>query len=267
MALLAVVVYSVLVIGTMLTSGLAYDELFETADNAWKSAVPALGIGAAFLVALTAYARWDFVWRDPARLRMSPLLWAPVVLMVAGFLLRFAGLEWSAIERDLLIAIVLAGIGVGFAEELLFRGIVLRCLRTGGRSEARAALITAVGFGTFHLTNLALGTGATVLVQVFLATMSGFTLYLARRSTGLIVTGMVIHGLWDISTFFSGTAAYVNDDLPFNNISNGLMFASLILIVIAWVASSRTDRHLRWQDDGPVISPGAPLVGHHSAQV
>ena len=54
---------------------------------------------------------------------------------------------------------------MGLAEELVFRGIVLRCLRTGNRPESTVALWTALAFGLFHLPNVFMGTGAAGLSQ------------------------------------------------------------------------------------------------------
>ena len=84
----------------------------------------------------------------------------------------------------LLLAVVVSGVLVGFAEETLFRGFVLRALREGGRAESSAALWTAVCFGLFHLPNVLMGTGAVGVIQVFIAALSDSVLYVFRRHTG-----------------------------------------------------------------------------------
>jgi membrane protease YdiL (CAAX protease family) len=110
------------------------------------------------------------------------------VIVVLGIVIRTTGVEWDRLPNDLILAIVLAGILVGYAEEILFRGIVLRSLRTEGRSEAHAAIFTTIGFGLMHLLNIA--GGAPVIGtfgQVALAAISGFAFYLIRRGTTLII--------------------------------------------------------------------------------
>jgi hypothetical protein len=62
-------------------------------------------------------------------------------------------------------------------------------------------------FGLFHLTNVINGSPlAGALSQVGLAAVTGVILYLYRRARGLLVVGMVAHGLWDISLFLPGGA-------------------------------------------------------------
>ncbi len=114
---------------------------------------------------------------------------------------RLVGIEWALVPGRLLLAIVAAGVLVGFAEEMMFRGIFLRGMRTGGRSESRAMLWTTLAFGALHLPNVFLGTGVAGLAQVPLAALTGVTLYLFRRGFAAIVPAMVAHGLWDISAF------------------------------------------------------------------
>jgi hypothetical protein len=48
---------------------------------------------------------------------------------------RFVGLQYSDVPGDVLLAILAAGVLVGFAEEMLFREVFLRCMRTNGRTE------------------------------------------------------------------------------------------------------------------------------------
>ena len=43
---------------------------------------------------------------------------------------------------------------VGFCEEVLFRGILLRSLSNGTRAEAWCVLWSSVIFGLFHLSNV-----------------------------------------------------------------------------------------------------------------
>jgi uncharacterized protein len=148
----------------------------------------------------------------------------------------------------LLLAIVATAVAVGFTEELLFRGLFLRCLRQGGRSEATAAIWTGVCFGLIHVPNMFMGMGWFGAIQVVLAALSGILLYVFRRFTGLIWPAMAAHGLWDISTFLTGGYAYAWVSLA----SVWAQGVFMVLGLLVYVGLFRSDR-------GTVVIPG-PLT-------
>jgi uncharacterized protein len=241
---IVVVLYIVLVFGMQLASGIPYAEWTSTPSNTLRAAVIPLAAGSALLIAFLAIARWDMIWRDPGRLPISGVMKVAMIFFVAAVLVRFIGVRWSAVSLALLGVVILSGVLVGFAEETLFRGIFLRSLRTAGRTEAKAALWTAVGFGLFHLPNLLVGVGLLQLPQVVLAGLTGSILYVFRRYRGMIVTAMVAHGTWDISAFLSG--------------SNGapwLAFVSLALTLVGVVLGILVLVSIWRKDKATVVSP------------
>ena len=193
--------YMVVCFGIQASSGIDYEDWFLTADNAYRAAVLPLAVCSVLLIAFLAWARWDIVWRDPGRLAMSGLMKAVLIMFAVAIVVRVVGIDWGEVPGDLLLAVILSSVLVGFAEEILFRGVFLRCMRTRGRAEGMAALWTAVGFGLFHLPNIFIGTGAKGLGQILLAGLSGGALYLFRRNFAFIVPAMIAHGLWDFSSF------------------------------------------------------------------
>ncbi|MCB0124642.1 MAG: CPBP family intramembrane metalloprotease [Caldilineaceae bacterium] len=193
--------YVVVVIGLEYMSGISYEEWFASAANAYRGAVLPFATGSALLVAFTWWSRWDFVWRDRARMPMHWLGWLPAAGVVLMFLLRLIGLEWVSIPSDLIIAALIAASLVGFAEETLFRGVILRGLRTHNRSEGVVIVVTTVWFSAFHLVNIFLGlTFGEALLQSVIAACLGAILYLFRRGSGWLVAGMSAHALWDLSS-------------------------------------------------------------------
>jgi membrane protease YdiL (CAAX protease family) len=191
------------------------------------------------------------VWRDPERLPMTRAMNVAVWFFVIAIVARFALTDWSAVDLPLLLVVIGAGVLVGFAEEALFRGIVLRSLRSGGRDEARAALWTAVGFGVFHLPNLLVSGGEPIqAAQVVVAGITGVALYLFRRRWGFILPAMIAHGIWDMSTFL----ALTNDAAWASGISFVLMVISLVVGIVALVSIWR-------RDQGVVVTP----TGVHGA--
>ena len=254
-ALVVVLAYMVVVTGLQVTSGIDYQDWFDTAGNAVRTAVLPLAVANVLLLAFVAWARWDIFWRDPERLPMSWLARAIVVTFVVTVLVRLLGLDWADVPGDLLLAVLATGVLVGLAEELVFRGVVLRCLRTDRRPESSAALWTAVGFGLFHLPNVFMGTGLPGLGQVVLAAVTGYALYVFRRWQGALWVAMVAHGTWDISTFLSGSYS--------GAAATGVAFAVnavlVVLCVVALVRSLRLDRGFTVTPAGvlPLSSDGA----------
>lgn len=198
------IAYTVVTLVVQASAGVPYTEWFTTAANAWRVGVLSLAAGSILLAALVLFTRWNHLWRDPVRLPTSRLMQVAMAVWWLAIVVRLAGVRWDAVPLDLLLAIAVSGVLVGFAEEVLFRGFFLRALRAGGRSEGRAALWVALCFGLFHLPNVFMGTGALGLLQVLLAATSGSVLYVFRRHFGLLWPAMVAHGTWDVAAFLAG---------------------------------------------------------------
>jgi membrane protease YdiL (CAAX protease family) len=205
------VVYVVIFIGLMKASGYAYADIFTTTESTLRGAVLRLAAGSLWLVIFLIFARWDSVFRDPRRLSMGFWLWLAPAIMAVTLLVQLVAVTWSAFDAGHLLAILAAAVLVGFAEETMFRGIILRALRNGGRGEGLVVLFSSLWFGFFHLTNLIVGAGASVAMQCVFASLAGVGLYLARRGFGTLAAGMVLHGAWDLSSFLAGIHA--NDSI------------------------------------------------------
>jgi hypothetical protein len=233
-----IVAYIVLVFGLQLSSGIPYVDWVSTPANGLRTAVIPLALGSLLLIAFLAVARWDMIWRDPGRLPMTTVMKVAIYFFIASILVRLVGVDWGTVKAGLLLVTIGSGVLVGFAEETLFRGIFLRSMRTNGRTEAVAALWTAIAFGLFHLPNLIVGSGLTQLLQVVLAALSGATLYAFRRYRGLILTAMIAHGIWDMSAFLAGSDA--RDWLG----AASLLFVlgGLVLGILVLVSVWRTDK-------------------------
>jgi membrane protease YdiL (CAAX protease family) len=228
------VVYAAIFIGLLKQSGIPYTDLVKTAENTLNGPVRSLVAGTIFLVAFLVWARWDHVFKDWTRMRMGFWLWLPAGLMLVVIGLQLAGVDWGKFTGAHLMWILVAGVLVGFAEETLFRGIILRALREGGRSEGFAVLTSSLWFGWFHLTNLIVNepVGA-VIQQCVIASMAGIGLYLWRRGTGTLVGGMVIHALWDMSGFL--LAAHIIDGSLLPQLGSTVGYLAYLVMVVALV--------------------------------
>lgn len=234
-------------------TGIPYPEWFKTADNAVHTAVIPLTLGGLLLLAFTLWSRWDHIWRDPIRLKTTGIMKISMLAWLAMIAFRLVGVMWSSVPPALLLAIIASGIGVGFAEELLFRGIFLRTLREGGRSEAAAAIWTGVCFGLFHVPNMFMGMGLIGGLQVILAALSGIILYSFRRYSGLIWPAMVAHGMWDISTFLASGYAY--PWLSLASVAAQVVF--VVLGILVYISIYRNDRQVS----------AIPIVQNHNIAV
>lgn len=240
-----IVAYIVVVFGLQLSSGIPYEDWVSTPANGVRTAVLPLTAGSVLLIAFLAIARWDMVWRDSSRLPMTTVMKVAIYFFIAAILIRLVGIDWSSVESRLLLVVIASGVLVGFAEETLFRGIFLRSMRTNGRTEAVAALWTAIAFGLFHLPNLVVGSGPTQLVQIVLAAITGAILYAFRRYRGLILTAMIAHGTWDMSLFLQDSDG--RDWLGPANLL--LLIGGLVLGILVLVSVWRTDK-------ATVVTPG-----------
>ena len=230
------VVYVIVFVGLAGSSGIGYDNWFDTAPNIWRTAVLPLAAGSLVLIAFLLWARWDFVFRDPERLPMGGLLTALLVVYVLMIVAQFAVADWGSVG-DKLFPILVAGLLVGFAEETLFRGVILRGLRTKTRPEAWVMLFSSVWFGAFHLTNIATGLNLiSGVFQMFLATAGGVFFYLFRRYRGLLVLAMLAHGLWDTSAFLPKPTGGLE------NVPRAFMVIEVVGAIIAIIIILRRDR-------------------------
>ena len=131
---------------------------------------------------------WRLVLRERRRTRRW--VWVVPIALVATSL---ATVDYSRL-RDaglgVTVALLLATLLIGTAEELMFRGVVLQALRDR-RREGVAAILTALLFGAFHLV-------AGPLAGISSA-IGGYLYYASRRVSGGLLVPIVLHALWDFS--------------------------------------------------------------------
>jgi len=235
---LCLIAYIAVFYGIAQASGIDYGEWFANANNAIHSALIPLVAGSLLLIAFLLLSRWNAVWRDPVRLPTNRLHATLIYLFVGTIVLRLVFIKWGEVPTELLLVVIAVGIGVGFAEEMALRGVFLRGMRTNSRSEGRAVLWTTIAFGLLHIPNIFLGTGLFGIVQLLLAGLTGFVLYLFRRRFAWIVPAMIAHGIWDISVFLSKD--YLSQTM--NTITLALTAVIQLLAIIALVHFVRSER-------------------------
>ena len=116
-------------------------------------------------------------------------------------------------------------LGVGFVEEVLFRGLLFQAIEKTSTTR-RAVIISGVTFGLGHIVNLLRGYSASELAgQIVLAIAIGILLSLIMARTRSSIAGAVFHILFK----FSGTVTNKGSELQ------GLFLIGLLLISLGTI--------------------------------
>ena len=106
--------------------------------------------------------------------------------------------------------------------------------------QSGAWVLSSAAFGLLH--GLTIFTGQALgqtVQQILLAFVSGSGFYLIRRMTGLLVVCMVIHGLWDFSSFIGSGRGDTADDIPAGVVAAPFMYGAVIAIIAVLVITFR----------------------------
>lgn len=184
-------------------SGIPYTELGSSGANLFFGAGLSLVVGAVLLAITTTLLGW---WRPALFERHRATHRWPViaaVIMVIALIVNLVSVDWASYDTAFLAASIVLLL-VGFTEEIATRGLLLVGLRSR-LSEVWVWFLTSALFGLMHLVNAISGQaiGPTVQ-QVVLAFGAGTIFYILRRVTGSLIWAMILHGLWDFSTFALG---------------------------------------------------------------
>ena len=243
-ALVAAVVYLALYLGAGALIGRFAGDLIDRDDLAatpesvfFALALPPLVGG----VILLLFA-WSLGWLRPLFSRRPQhargWMWIAPALVAAAIVLRLAGTDYGSYTVASVAAVFLAGLFVGFSEELLTRGLVVDLLRRRGYGEWAVMLLSTLVFALLHSANLLSGFSLdTVLLTIGFAFGFGICMYLTLRVTGSLLVPMLLHALYDPSVILatggvdqSGANAAHNPLVAIGGLST---FAFLLLAVLA----------------------------------
>lgn len=232
-------VYVAIVFGVQQIGGVPYTDYNKSGENLFLGAGLSLIAGAIFLAITTTLLGW---WRpalfDRHRAAHTWPIIAPAIMAVA-LVSNLLSTDWGAFDSAFLAASIVLLL-VGFTEELATRGLLLTALRSR-LSEVWVWLLTSALFGLMHLANALIGQAiGPTLQQVVLAFGAGTIFYVLRRVTGSLIWAMVLHGLWDFSTFSLGHGT----PGPFYAIGGAIEFIAIIvaLVGVAFVIRGADER-------------------------
>lgn len=201
LGLVIVVAYTAWLTGWSMSFGFDYRRI-AAPENVVQALVIPLAIATLALVLFlrqSGHARSVFFEQQRVR---QPAFQAILLVLMAGCIgLNFAAVNVS--DLDLRYIAVLAGamLMVGFCEEVLTRGVLLVGLRRSCKSEVGVWFWSSLVFGSLHAINGLTGLGAMALLQVLFAFCAGTLFYLLRRLTGTLLVPILLHAMWDFSTF------------------------------------------------------------------
>ncbi len=182
----------------------------------------------------------------------------PVIIAVTAL----AGMNYSGLGKHtagFIVLFALSMLGVGFAEEGMFRGLGVVTFRVNGFTEAKVALWTCVLFGLAHATNL-VSEGPKALLQVLVTAAAGYFFYLTRRVSRGLVVPAVLHGLWDftISAVVVANKSYLGANL--------FVLADVVMVIILLIRWHRIEpapaRSCVWWP-GPLSDRWANALAHY----
>lgn len=134
--------------------------------------------------------------KEPNKQPYSILLYIPLVIL--AFIQFTTGLD-EALSSSEVTFIILMMVGVGFIEEVLFRGFLLTSIKEKS-NQKRAILISGLTFGLGHIVNLFRGYDYVQLIsQIVLAIVIGIALAMLFVYTKSLLPGILFHITFNIS--------------------------------------------------------------------
>lgn len=207
-ALLLALVYMLVYMGVsqLVARGLKLDipegELLTVPENIYKGFMLPIAITSILLASFAAAIGWLKPLFSKQKVKGSKWMWIGPIAVGIYILGHFLSADYSNQSISVIIAILIATAFVGFTEELLTRGFMVKMVRESGKSEFWVAFISSLVFGLMHSTNVFTGQSlSNTAVQLFITFLFGVVMYISLRVTGYLWVTIVLHWLYDASLF------------------------------------------------------------------
>ncbi|MCW3493046.1 CPBP family intramembrane glutamic endopeptidase [Microbacterium sp. SSM24] len=155
-------------------------------------------------------------------------MWIALIVVLAINVAALFSIDYEEAGLQLVFTWLLAGLFVGFVEELVTRGFVVNLMRKGGHGEIAVALASAGIFAALHFTNLftsTQGLGVTLL-QIVYTFFFGICMYLILRVTRTLIAPILVHASTDPTIFLHG-------EYPSNSLIGILPTLGTYLVILA----------------------------------
>ncbi len=222
-------VYMVIFYAVFIITKIDYTRISESADTLLRWFIPGtVGMVVVPIIFVTIYGWWK-----PSMFEQKKLSrWAfiiPALIAIISVINLIMG-DCSRLTPEMWMMLMIGSLCIGFNEEMINRGQLIVALRSK-YGEKGVWLISTTMFAVFHLPTIFFGTDLIGLIQVPIAFGMGSVFYLARRTTGTLLTAMVIHAIWDFSVFATKS--------PFMGIVAPIFGIAAFVIVILQLACER----------------------------
>ena len=182
----------------------------DPAALTWFGTALPIALGGVLLVLFAWSVGWLRELFGPQPIRGRGWMWIAVAVVLLFNVLRFATIDYGATGAGVVVAWVVAGLFIGFAEEVLTRGFVVNLMRKGGYREIAVALVSALLFALLHSGNLLSGQSPLATgFQLVYTFAFGILMYLSLRVTGNLIWPILLHATTDPSIFLQ--SAYPAD--------------------------------------------------------
>lgn len=203
-AIVLVVVYFVLYNGLslLLTPLAAQIEDPQGAAGILVFYVIPILVGSLLVVGFAASVGWLREIFGPQPIGGRGWMWIAIAVVLLFNVLHLLSIDYGAAGFEVVATWLLAGVFIGFAEEVLTRGLVVNLLRKAGQREIAVAAISSALFALLHAGNLLSGQSlfATAFQLVYTFAF-GVCMYLAMRVTGTIIAPILLHASTDPTIF------------------------------------------------------------------
>ena len=171
-------------------------------------------------------------------------MWTALIVVLAINVAALFSIDYAKAGLVLVFTWLLAGLFVGFVEELVTRGFVVNMMRKAGHGEIAVALASAGIFAALHFTNLFTSTQGlgTTLLQIVYTFAFGICMYLILRVTRTLIAPMLVHASTDPTLFLHG--AYPTSSLlgVLAALSTYIVIATGFILLIVLIVSERRRR-------------------------
>ena len=184
--------------------GIPYNEIVDSTSNVLKALVLPVAVISLSLAAFIKYAGW---WDGIFTIKKmkDKWLWLLPLSIVGTEASQLIRHDWGATDMAFVAAVLVGTLFVGFGEELLARGLLVKAYRKSLKTERSVALLSSLVFGLLHFVNLLGGQDTkTTLLQVISAGIFGYAMYITMRVSGSLILPMVLHAFWDFSSLVKG---------------------------------------------------------------
>ncbi|KQM81456.1 CPBP family intramembrane glutamic endopeptidase [Agromyces sp. Leaf222] len=236
-ALLFVAVYYgvYLALGNFIVAPLFSDYFGEEGTASYiffTTALPIL-LACIVLVVFAVSIGWlkELFGRQP--IRGSWWMWIAVAVVLVFNVLHLLTIDYGKAGFEVVATWLLAGLFIGFAEEVVTRGFVVNLMRRAGHREILVALASAGLFALMHLGNVFTTTQGlpATLFQVGYTFFFGICMYLALRVTGTLVAPILLHASTDPTIFLSTEYSTGGALATFGGFGNVVViFTGLVLV-------------------------------------